>query len=141
MAPEQAMGQNLDGRTDIYAVGVVLYQLLTGQRPYDDRELLPHQVVVAIAKGDPYIDVRMHRPELSEAVAQLVRKCMAHDPAGRFQTGAELKHAARAVVLSNPVPAGPADRTLQAVDLSNELPTVTPRSSMRGKRSANRVVT
>lgn len=131
MAPEQARGQHsLDGRTDLYTVGVVLYQLLTGRRPYDDREL-PYHVVVAIASGDPYIDVRMHRPELSEAVAQLVRKCMAHDPAARFQTGAELKHAARAVVLTQTVPAGPSDRTLQAVDLSNELPTVTPRSSMR----------
>jgi serine/threonine-protein kinase len=136
MAPEQAAGRDLDGRTDIYALGVVLYALLTGRRPYDDRELTGAQLAVAIASGEPYIDVRMHRPELSEAIAQLVRKCMAHDPAGRFQTGAELKVAARSVVLTHTVPAGPTDRTLQAVDLSNELPTVTPRSSMRAAPAA-----
>jgi serine/threonine-protein kinase len=131
MAPEQAAGRELDGRTDIFAVGVVLYALLTNRRPYDDRPLTDTQLAVAIASGEPYRDVRMHRPDLSEAVAQIVRKCMAHDPAARFQTGAELKHAARGVVLTHTVPAGPSDRTLQAVDLSNEIPTVTPRSAMR----------
>lgn len=84
MSPEQVQGQHVDGRSDLYALGVTLFQLLTGQLPLraDSLPQLLHAIVTA-----PAPDVRSLRPELPAAVAELLDRALAKSPQARFQTG------------------------------------------------------
>jgi tRNA A-37 threonylcarbamoyl transferase component Bud32 len=87
MSPEQAMGTRVDGRADIFSVGVLLYQLLTGVRPFEGNSMLT--LVSRIAKEDakPVTDLRKDCPA---ALRRIVERCLAKAPEARFQTGREL---------------------------------------------------
>ena len=83
MAPEQLSGGVADVRTDIFALGLVLYEMLTGRRPFENYD--EAGVITAVFEREP--------PELSAAVAELppsldriVRTCLAKDPDDRFQS-------------------------------------------------------
>jgi serine/threonine-protein kinase len=95
MAPEQAKGGIIDPRTDIYAVGVTLFELLTGRPPFDSTSpmelMLDH---VHRAPPDPR-DVAPDR-EISDALATMVLRALAKDPADRFQTAEDFLRALRA---------------------------------------------
>ncbi|MGM9485022.1 protein kinase domain-containing protein [Roseateles sp. NT4] len=95
MSPEQARGEKLDGRSDLFSTGVVLYQSLTGKRPFRGENL----VVVAqqIATQEP-APVTSLRPDCPPALRRIVERCLAKAPAQRFQTGAELERALRKVL-------------------------------------------
>ena len=94
MAPEQATADpNLDHRVDIYAVGVVAYELLTGRTPFAG--LTPQQVLAAHVTETPAPMTR-YRPSLSPALQAVVMKCLAKHPADRWQSAQELLGAARA---------------------------------------------
>ena len=91
MAPEQAtVGATVDHRIDVYALGVVLYELLTGDVPFeaDDVQVMMHLVV----KGRPR-PPRKLRPELAPALERVVLKAMARDSKGRFETMFEFAEA------------------------------------------------
>ncbi len=86
MAPEQITGSGIDNRVDIYAMGVLTYELLVGKPPFSGHML---QVLMAHKKQappKPSADRKGVPPELDE----LVLKCMAKDPAGRYSRAAEL---------------------------------------------------
>jgi eukaryotic-like serine/threonine-protein kinase len=88
MAPEQATADpNLDHRVDIYAVGVVAYELLTGRTPFAG--LTPQQVLAAHVTETPAPMTR-YRPSLSPALQAVVMKCLAKHPADRWQSAHEL---------------------------------------------------
>jgi len=90
MAPEQLMGQPVDGRTDLYATGVVLFECATGKRVFSGTSfatLLLKQV------QDAPPDPRTVMPELPEAFATAVLKALAKRPEDRWQTAAEFHHA------------------------------------------------
>ncbi len=90
MAPEQAAADpHLDHRVDIYAVGVLGYELLTGKPPFTGRT--PQEVLAAHVTQAPEA-VDRHRPGLPPALTQVLMKCLAKRPADRWQTAEELLH-------------------------------------------------
>ena len=87
MSPEQLAGQHIDGRSDLYSLGVMLFQLLTGVLPFraDSMAALMFQ----IANQSPP-DVRTLRPELPAGIADLLNRSLSKSPGERYQTGADL---------------------------------------------------
>jgi eukaryotic-like serine/threonine-protein kinase len=92
MAPEQIDGQKADQRTDIFAFGLVLYELLTGERAFDGKSAA--SVMAAILEKEPR-PISALRPATPLALAEVVTTCLAKDPAERWQSARELKHALR----------------------------------------------
>ena len=90
MAPEQIDGKPADERTDIFAFGLVLYEMLTGQRAFEGKSA--PSVMAAILAKDP-TPILALKPETPPALAQVVETCLAKDPAERWQSVRELKHA------------------------------------------------
>ena len=87
MAPEQVRGEAIDARTDIYALGVVLYETATGRRPFDDTQTgrltdaILHAVVTPPAQVLPRVNLELERITL---------KCLERDPESRYQSAKEL---------------------------------------------------
>jgi tRNA A-37 threonylcarbamoyl transferase component Bud32 len=87
VAPEQAMGRPVDPRSDIYSLGVVLYEMLTGQVPFQ----ADSQVGVAMKHvNEDLPDVQRRRPEVSAAVALVVERATAKEPGERYQSVGEM---------------------------------------------------
>jgi eukaryotic-like serine/threonine-protein kinase len=87
VAPEQAMGHPVDPRSDIYSLGVVLYEMLVGQVPFH----ADSQVGVAMKHVNEELpDVQQRRPEISAAAALVVERATAKDPAERYQQIGEM---------------------------------------------------
>jgi serine/threonine protein kinase len=95
MAPEQVQGKPVDGRTDIYSLGVMLYELVTGRRPFVAETPL---AVAMMHVNDPLPLPRLVNPAVPEAVERIILRAMAKDPADRFQTADEFASALRALL-------------------------------------------
>ncbi len=90
MAPEQAQGQEVDGRTDIYSLGVVLYELLTGRPPYEAET--PYAIVLKHV-NDPVPPPRSVNPDIPESFERVVLKAMAKERDQRFETATQMEQA------------------------------------------------
>ncbi len=87
MSPEQLAGKKVDGRSDLYSLGVTLFQLLTGTLPLRGESMteLMHKIATVEAP-----DVRQLRPDVSPAVAKVVALALKKRPEARYQTGRQL---------------------------------------------------
>jgi len=87
MSPEQILGKPVDGRSDIFSLGVLLFSLLTGQRPFPGSTM--HEVTMKIVR-EPAPVPSMVRPGLPTAFNPIVLKCLEKDPEKRFQCASEV---------------------------------------------------
>src|SRR5438105_10276015 len=91
MAPEQATGSSLDARCDLYAVGVILYQMATGHLPFDGQNSME---VLTKHVNDPPIPPRRRQPDapISEAMEALILRALEKDPLLRPQNAEEFRN-------------------------------------------------
>jgi eukaryotic-like serine/threonine-protein kinase len=89
-SPEQLRGDELDVRSDIYAVGVTLYYLLTGKTPFTGENVV--QLLAQVLERTPESPAKL-RPELPKELSNVVLRCLAKLPAQRFRTYQELREA------------------------------------------------
>jgi eukaryotic-like serine/threonine-protein kinase len=112
MSPEQAAGERqLDSRTDIYSLAVVLYELLAGEPPFTGPTA---QAIIAKRFSGEVPHVRRVRPSVPESVERVLHKALASTPADRFSTAAQFAEAlgTAAVDATNPArPTGPVSRS------------------------------
>jgi hypothetical protein len=87
MSPEQALGRKLDGRSDIYSVGVMAYEMLTGRLPFDSPD--PYEILRMHVR-DPVPSPKALNPRVPDDLDNLVKKATAKRPEDRFQTGREM---------------------------------------------------
>lgn len=88
MAPEQLRGETGDRRTDVFSLGVLFHEMLTGSRPFDGD--VPVATMAAILRDDPP-RIRNARPGLPAALDELLRRCLAKDPDDRPADAGELR--------------------------------------------------
>jgi Tol biopolymer transport system component len=88
MSPEQAEGRSVDHRTDVFSLGIMLYEMVTGRRPFAGDS--PLSVLSSILKDTP-APVGQVRPDLPADLDRILRRCLAKDPARRYQTAIDLK--------------------------------------------------
>ncbi len=93
MSPEQLAGQRIDGRADLYALGVMLYQLLSGRLPFVGDSL--GKLMFSIANDAPF-DILTIKPDLPAGIVAVVAKSLNKNPDRRYQQGAEMAAALRA---------------------------------------------
>ncbi|QNM97901.1 serine/threonine-protein kinase [Chitinimonas koreensis] len=88
MAPEQIEGKKLDGRADLFAAGIVLYQVLTGQRPFDGDHVAT--IAYRILHEAP-VPIHELNPDVPDWLGALVMRCLEKDPAKRYQRAREAR--------------------------------------------------
>jgi serine/threonine-protein kinase len=89
MAPEQVKGKRGDPRTDIYSLGAILYEMVTGFMPFEGAN--PFLIMNARLTGDP-VAPRQRNPAVTPQVEEIILHAMARNPAERYQTALEMKH-------------------------------------------------
>lgn len=111
MSPEQIAGKKVDGRSDLYSLGVMLFQMLTGVLPFRGDSMAELMYKIA---NEEAVDVRAIRPELPERLAHVVALALSKRPETRYQDGEQLSADLRAVLAemaggapaASPAPAG-----------------------------------
>ena len=93
MAPEQLAGNDVDGRSDLFSLGVMLYQLLTGELPFQGKSMA--NLIFQIANEEPS-DPASLRPETPDCLRKVIDKALQKQPECRYQSGSEMAAELRA---------------------------------------------
>jgi serine/threonine-protein kinase len=114
MSPEQLAGKKIDGRSDLFSLGVTLYQMACGKLPFEGESMA--QLMFKIT-NDSAPDIRTIRPDVPDCLVAIINRALVKDPEQRYQTGGEMAkdlHACLALVGG----AGGASATASAVDIA-----------------------
>ncbi len=138
MSPEQARGQSMDHRSDLYSLGVTYYHMLAGHPPFRA------ETALALAMkhvADTPVDLSVHRPDLPPELCRLVMKLMAKSPADRYQSAAEMLRdltkiretlQVSALTAASALRAGPSSRDVFATIDTTPKPKVAPGAEAEG---------
>lgn len=109
MSPEQARGDRVDGRSDIYAVGLLLFEMIAGVNPFEDVRGTGEQLVAQIERGAPSLaSIAMDVPEeLDRVVTRMLAKDPSHRPASAREAAAALRRIGELLVERRSAPPGP----------------------------------
>jgi serine/threonine-protein kinase len=89
MSPEQALGRALDARSDVFSMGAILYELLTGQRAFDGNQV--EETLTKVASQPP-TPIYQLNPDVPPELSEVVNRAMAKDPSERYQSAAEMRN-------------------------------------------------
>ncbi len=104
MAPEQLEGKDADARSDIFALGTVIYEMTTGKRAFDGKS--PASVIAAILEREP-APITAVKPLAPPVLDHVIRRCLSKEPDERWQTAGDLMRELRWIAESAAQPAAP----------------------------------
>jgi serine/threonine-protein kinase len=87
MSPEQILGDKLDARSDIFSLGILLYQMVTGGKPFVEDE---HKSVMHKIRLESHVRVRKHNPEVPRELERIIDKCLQKEPRARWRSAQDL---------------------------------------------------
>jgi eukaryotic-like serine/threonine-protein kinase len=126
MSPEQAEGKAVDHRSDLFSLGIILYEMATGERPFRGDSNL--SLLSAILRDTPRAVTEINRA-LPRELGRIIRHCLAKDPARRYQTAADLRN--ELAELKQDLDSG--DMSAGSTQQSPVVPVVSVTSGLRGR--------
>ena len=104
MSPERLAGDRIDGRSDLFSLGVSLYQLACGELPFRAESIGQLQFRVI---REQHADIRLHDPAVPACIVAVIDRALEKDPGRRFQDGGQMAEALRSCLKALKIPAGP----------------------------------